>query len=121
MEYGTTYGIASARMSATYMNVLTRQQVIDQLRALEHNRLDAQQLAAWAFDQFYGEESGALVYESGYRAALAGVLDDLMFADQPGFQVSVADAQHMIARLEAAEAVSEDEEEADDDDNDDEG
>lgn len=104
------------------MNTLTRQQMIDQLKTAIENPPDgtnaAAPLANWAFDQFYGEEAGTITFETGYRQAMGAVLDDLMFADQPGFHLSAADLHQMVAHLEQAQPVDDidDEEDADDPD-----
>ncbi len=105
------------------MDILTRQQVIEQLSAAAHGgdelSAGAGPLAAWAFDQFYAEEAGAIAFEPGYRRAIGAVLDDLMFSDQPGFHLSAPELRHMITRLEQAEPADADEEDDDEPDADD--
>ncbi len=76
-------------------------------------RGDATPLAAWAFDQFYAEEAGALAFERGYRRAIGAVLDDLMFSDQPGFHLSAPELRRMISYLEQVEPADNDEEDDD--------
>jgi hypothetical protein len=101
------------------MNILTRQQVIDQLQTASTNSAEgtnaAAQLASWAFDQFYAEESGTIMFETGYRQAIGSVLDDLMFADQPGFHLSASDLRQLIAHLEQAQPTDDIDDEEDDD------
>jgi hypothetical protein len=102
------------------MNQLTRQQVIDQLRVALRGELDNRQLAAWAFDQFYAIEEGGVEIEPGYRRMIGSVLDDLMFADQPGMALSSDDLTALIAQIEAATPVAdEDDEDAEEEDDDD--
>lgn len=100
------------------MALLTRQDVIVQLEALEQGTIAAQAVAAWAFDQFYAAEEGKIAFEPGYRRAIGAVLDDLMFGDQPDLIVSAADARQMIEHLVNAAPASEDDE-ADDEEADD--
>lgn len=98
------------------MTILTRQQLIDQLHATTAGTQDAQQLARWAFDQFYAEEEGAIEYEAGFRRVISAVLDDLMFGDAPGFSLTASDARRMIEELQHAEAVPDDQLDDEDDD-----
>lgn len=98
------------------MTILTRQALIDQLHATHTGAQDAQQLASWAFDQFYAEEEGAIEYEAGFRRVISSVLDDLMFGDAPGFSLSSSDTRRMIEELQRAEAVPDDELDDEDDD-----
>lgn len=106
---------SSGFLSANTMNTLTRQALISQLRDAEQQGLDAQQLAAWAFDHFYAEEAGTVEFETGYRHAIGAALDDLMFGDQPGFTITPVELHRMIHDLEHAEPAADDEEEQDDD------
>jgi hypothetical protein len=101
------------------MSLLDRAQLIAQLHAAAQGDTSAQELAAWAFDQFYAEEAGAVEFEPGYRRVIAGALDDLMFADQPGFQLAAADLQQLVAHLQAAEPALDDEDDDDPEDADD--
>lgn len=98
------------------MEVLTRQQMIEQLQAAEQGILDGPDLSRWAFDQFYAEEAGDIAYESGYRHAMLSVLDDLMFSDQPGFHVGEDELRQMIEHLADVQPADDE----DDDDEDDE-
>jgi hypothetical protein len=100
------------------MSILDRQQVIAQLDAAARGEIDTHALSAWAFDQFYAEEAGAIAYEPGYRRAIGSVLDDLMFADQPGFHLSAGDLQQFRAHLEKAVPAASDDDDDDDDEED---
>ncbi len=100
-------------------NVLDRPQLIAQLSAAARGETSAQELAAWAFDQFYAEEAGEVEFEPGYRRVIAAVLDDLMFADQPGFQLAAADLQQLVSHLQQAEPALDEDEDAEPDDADD--
>ena len=120
VDCGTTYTIQKPSAGATTsMTLLTRNILIDKLRtALPQTDMSvdsaaSESLAAWAFDQFYAEEAGAVTFEAGYRRAIGGVLDDLMFSDQPGFGLTAGTLQQMISQLEQAVAVLD---EVDDDD-----
>lgn len=124
-DCGTTYTIQQPSTGATTsMTLLTRNILIDTLRtALPQTDLPlesaaSESLAAWAFDQFYAEEAGAVTFEPGYRRAIGGVLDDLMFSDQPGFGLTAEMIQQMISQLEQAVAVPDevDDDESDEDD-----
>ena len=85
------------------MPTLTRQTLIERLRAARAAPDVARQLPAWAFDQFYAEEEGTLEFEPGYRAIMQAVLDDLMFADSAAFALKDDDIERMIAALEGAQ------------------
>ncbi len=102
------------------MNVLTRQHIIDQLQLASQQTGEGtsatSHMASWAFDQFYAVEAGTVIFETGYRQAIAAVLDDLMFADQPGFHLSASDLRQMIAHLEQAQPADDIDDEEDDDD-----
>ena len=100
------------------MTILTRQMLIDKLRA---GADDSTPLASWAFDQFYAEEEGSISFEPGYRRVIGATLDDMMFSDQPGFALSADDLAQMIDRLEQATPVADesDDEDEDEDDRDD--
>ncbi len=84
------------------MNVLDRQAVCGRLRAFLAGKQSAASLAGWAFDQFYAEAEGELVYEAGYRSILAQTLDDLMFGDDPHFQLTRPEVEQMVQQLETA-------------------
>jgi len=98
------------------METLTRQQVVEQLRAAANGTIEAQTLSGWAFDQFYAEEEGTVEFEPGYGRAIGTVLDDLMFGDQPGFYLTSAELNQMVERLLQAEPAADD---GDDDEEDD--
>lgn len=110
------------------MTILTRQMLIDKLRAAAVSASTQQRtgaagasLASWAFDQFYAEEEGSISFEPGYRRVIGAAIDDVMFSDQPGFQLSADDLAQMIDRLEQAtpSADESDDEDEDEDDRDD--
>ncbi|HEX6289355.1 MAG TPA: hypothetical protein VFZ66_09205 [Herpetosiphonaceae bacterium] len=98
------------------MERLTRQQLIEQLRAAATGEIEIHTLSSWAFDQFYAEEEGTVEFEPGYRRAIGAVLDDLMFGDQPGFYLTTTELDQMIQHLSLAEPVADD---VDDDEEDD--
>jgi len=79
---------------------ITRDAVIRQIEARLAGRLDDAALAAWAFDRFYAEELGEQDYEQGAEAAIADVLDALMFGDEPSFRLGVEELRELIARLD---------------------
>lgn len=101
------------------MQVLTRQQLIEQLQAAAAGKTEAQQLSGWAFDHFYAEEEGTVEFEPGYRRVIAAVLDDLMFGDQPGFYLSDTELNQMIQHVLKAEPTANDVDEDDLDDEED--
>lgn len=116
------YNIGCPEDPRKSMNILTRQQVLEQISSAaagEDETSVAGQLAAWAFDQFYAEEAGAIAFEPGYRHAIGAVLDDLMFSDQPGFHLSAPELRQIITHLEQAEPTDDDEEDDDESDADD--
>ncbi|MBA3945553.1 MAG: hypothetical protein H0X37_13420 [Herpetosiphonaceae bacterium] len=84
------------------MNVLDRVAMLDQLRAFLVGQQSVVSLARWAFDQFYAEAEGKVSYEAGYRSILAQTLDDLMFGDDPHFQIARTEVEHMVQQLETA-------------------
>lgn len=104
------------------MNMLSRQQVIDRMLSAAQPAADgtaaANELAGWAFEQFYAVEEERLELEPGYHRALRAVLDDLMFSDQPSFRLSAAELRQMIDHLQQAEPADDDDG-ADDDEEDD--
>lgn len=91
------------------MQVLSHQHVLAQLCTAEAGALDTQNLANWAFDQFYAEEAGAVQFEPGYRRVISATLDDLMFGDEESFRLTHADVQRLIQQLEQAVAEPGDE------------
>lgn len=90
------------------MQVLTRQQLIEQLQAAADGKAEPQQLSGWAFDHFYAEEEGIVEFEPGYRRVIAAVLDDLMFGDQPGFYLTATELHQMIQHVLHAEPAAND-------------
>ena len=101
------------------MQILTRQQLIEQLQAAADGKIEAQQLSGWAFDHFYAEEEGKVEFEPGYRRVIATILDDLMFGDQPGFYLTETELQQMIQHVLRAEPTANDVDEDDLDDEED--
>lgn len=79
--------------------ILLRSAVIEKLEDRLAGQLDASGLAAWAFDSYYAIEQGTTTVEAGDADAIAAVLDDLMFADEPSFALDEADLRRLIARL----------------------
>ena len=100
------------------MTTLTRQHVIEQLQTLRQGHVNSAAASGWAFDQFYAEELGEIEFEPGYRRAIHAVLDELMFADQPGFHLAAADVDRLIQHLEQAERIDQESEEDEDNDED---
>ena len=98
------------------MQVLTRQQLIEQLQAAADGQIEPQQISGWAFDHFYAEEEGSVEFEPGYRRVIATILDDLMFGDQPGFYLTEIELQQMIQHVLNAEPTANDVDEDDLDD-----
>lgn len=97
------------------METLTRQQIIDRLRAAD-SEAGLRALPAWAFEQFYAAEDGRLAFEPGYRHVIGTVLDDLMFGDDPAFALTPPDAARLIGVLERAEPRTDNDDDDDDDD-----
>ncbi|GIV96922.1 MAG: hypothetical protein KatS3mg057_1579 [Herpetosiphonaceae bacterium] len=67
--------------------ILTREAVIAKIEERLAGRLSDAQLAAWAFDQSYAYEVEEIDYEEGAEELIDEVLDELMFADDPAFQL----------------------------------
>lgn len=84
----------SARSSIT-----TRAAIVKRIEARLLGQLTDAALAAWAFERFYAEELGSEAYEAGAEMAIADVLDALMFADDPGFQLVEEELRALIAQL----------------------
>ncbi len=99
------------------MHTLTRQQLIERLRAVGDTPAALRALPAWAFEQFYAAEEGRIGLEPGYRRAISTALDDLMFADDATFALASDDITRLIRSLEHAQPTPDDD---DDNDNDDE-
>jgi hypothetical protein len=79
--------------------VLMRAALIERITARLDGRLNDVALAAWAFDRFYAEELGAEEYEPGADQLIADVLDQLMFDDDPVFQLDEEELRALIAQL----------------------
>jgi hypothetical protein len=90
------------------MHVLTRQTLIERLRATSAAAEALRQLPAWAFDQFYAEEEGKVAFEPGYRSVINSVLDDLMFGDETAFALTVDDVERLVHKLEHAQPADDD-------------
>ncbi|MBP1467437.1 hypothetical protein EYB53_017115 [Candidatus Chloroploca sp. M-50] len=80
--------------------ILTRRDIRTQLQARLAQRISAEQLANWAVDRFYALEQGALTVDEHDQALFRIILDDLMFADSPGFALDDTDLQQLVARLD---------------------
>lgn len=78
---------------------ITRADVVSRIEARLAGMLDDAALAAWAFDRFYAEELGEEDYEAGAEPAIAGVLDALMFGDDPDFRLDEEELRALIAQL----------------------
>ncbi len=81
--------------------LLTRAMLVHLLNERLDGTQTDQSLARWAFDQFYAEELGDVIYEAGAEDAIADVLDELMFAEDDGFGLDVEAIRGLLARLDA--------------------
>ena len=79
--------------------VLTRDQLRERLDAFLEGTLSVHALAAWAFDQFYSQEEGTLVYEEGFEEVIGAVLDELMWADSAAFALDVEVARRLMRQI----------------------
>lgn len=79
--------------------ITTRDAVAAQLEACLAGAIGDAALAAWAFERFYAEELGSEQYEAGAEAAIADVLDALMFGDDPSFRLDQEELRALIAQL----------------------
>ena len=84
------------------MQTLTRQKLLEHLRAACATPKGIRQLPGWAFDQFYAEEEGNAQFEQDYRIIIGSVLDDLMFGDEAAFALTKDDVERLIRKLEDA-------------------
>ena len=82
--------------------ILTREMVIQKIEELLQGELNAKQLAAWAFDQTYAEELDQLAYEAGAEDLLDEVLDELIFNDDPTFQLEAEELRQLQQLLREA-------------------
>ena len=78
---------------------IRRADVVRQIEARLSGAVDDAALAAWAFDRFYAEELGEAEYEEGGEAAIADVLDALMFGDDPNFRLDEEELRALAAQL----------------------
>ena len=78
---------------------IRRADVVRQIEARLSGVLDDAALAAWAFDRFYAEELGEAEYEEAGEAAIADVLDALMFGDDPNFRLDEEELRALAAQL----------------------
>lgn len=79
---------------------LTRTQVAEQIMIRLAGKIGDSKLSGWAFDRFYRLELGEEQLEPGYEELIGYVLDELMFADDPQFQIGEADLRALVLRLE---------------------
>ena len=87
--------------------VLTREALRKQIESFVAGEIAVGALAAWAFDQFYREEEGVVVYEEGYEETIAAVLDDLMWGDNAPFTLDHPTARGLLQRIEQAQPADE--------------
>jgi len=80
-------------------SITMRAAIVKRIEARLSGQLTDTALAAWAFERFYAEELGSETYEAGAEVAIADVLDALMFADDPGFQLVEEELRALIAQL----------------------
>ncbi|MCS6883190.1 MAG: hypothetical protein RMK84_19295 [Oscillochloridaceae bacterium] len=80
--------------------IFEREALIAKLQERLEGRIDATELAQWAFDRFYELDQGLLAVESGDVDVIADVLDELLFADDTRFALDETDLRRLIARLQ---------------------
>lgn len=79
--------------------IVTRSDVSAKLEARLAGRIDAEALAAWAFDLFYKLDQDELEVADEDVDVIAAVLDELMFADDERFALDEADLRRLFQRL----------------------
>lgn len=79
--------------------IFERKALIEKLQERLAGRIDAAELAQWAFDRFYELDQGMLAVHSGDVDVIADVLDELLFADDARFALDETDLRRLIARL----------------------
>jgi hypothetical protein len=79
--------------------ILTRPQVAQQIMSHLVGQISAAKLSSWAFDHFYQLELEAEQLEPGHEELLEYVLDELMFGDDPHFQIDENGLRALVARL----------------------
>jgi hypothetical protein len=79
--------------------ILTRTQVAEQLISHLSGQISAAKLSSWAFDHFYQLELEAEQLEPGHEELLEYVLDELMFGDDPHFQIDESGLRALVTRL----------------------
>ncbi len=84
----------------SYAMILTRRDIRTQLQARLAHRSSAEQLAHWAVERFYALEQGTLTVDERDLPLFRTILDDLMFADSPGFALDDTDLQRLVAQLD---------------------
>jgi hypothetical protein len=75
--------------------ILTRETVLQKIEDLLQGQLNAKELASWAFDQTYAYELDQLAYEAGAEDLLDEVLDELIFHDDPTFQLEAEELRQL--------------------------
>lgn len=91
---------ASPSQSDDAPALISRADVRAQIEARLAGTLDDRQLARWAFDHFYAEELGQVVYEAEWGDQIADALDALMFGDDPHFRQTEEELRALLARLQ---------------------
>jgi hypothetical protein len=81
------------------VHLITRVALVARIEARLSGQITDSALAAWAFDRFYAEELGSETYEAGAEAAIADVLDALMFGDDPDFRLDEEELRALAAQL----------------------
>lgn len=81
--------------------LLTRADIVTQLRACRAGTLTQAGLAAWAFKQFYDEDLELLEFEDEADEEIRDVLDTLMFCDDPNFALDDAALDALVKQLQA--------------------
>jgi hypothetical protein len=99
-QNGTKEVFRGMQKQESYAMILMRRDIRTQLQMRLAHRVSAEQLANWAVDRFYALEQGTLTVDEHDQALFRTILDDLMFADSPGFALDDTDLQRLVARLD---------------------
>ncbi len=80
--------------------IFERSALIAKLQERLDGRIEAAELAQWAFDRFYELDQGMLAVDAADIDVIADVLDELLFADDTRFALDETDLRRLIARLQ---------------------
>lgn len=92
--------VQSSPGGANDLPVLTRAALRAQIEALLEGHQSTEQLAAWAFNQFYAYDMETLLFEQDAEDVMSEALDTLMFADDPAFALDPSELQALLTRLQ---------------------